>query len=246
MIQGSRLLREAARCIQAGPSLASKWRRFHYAPLSLWLRHPRRAALFVAVRPYTMLPYARLANLYEVVTRCIQEDILGNFVECGVWRGGSGAVLASIAYRRRGVWLFDSFQGCPLPGPEDVSCHGRPGEAGEASAPLRDVVALLHALDLERGWTTIRKGWFADTLPKAKDAIGQIALLHLDCDWYDSVRTCLEELYPQVVSGGFIVVDDFGYWPSVQRAVEEYFWGWGVPLPKVEWVDHTGVFLRKP
>ena len=246
MIQASRLLREAARCIQAGPSLASKWRRFHYAPLSLWLRHPRRAALFVAVRPYTMLPYARLSHLYALADQCNRERITGAFVQCGVWRGGSAAVLASLA-ANRSVELFDSFQGCPPPGREDVSMHGRRGEAGEAEASRQDVLGLLRRLGMNMNrLVTINEGWFHYTVPATSQRIDTIALLHLDCDWYESTKVCLEHLYPKVVSGGFVYVDDYGYWPAVQQAIEEYFWKRKEPVPVVRWVDHTGAWWRKP
>ena len=174
-IPTSRLLREAARCIQAGPSLASKWRRFHYAPLSLWLRHPRRAALFVAVRPYTMLPYARLSHLYALADQCNRDRIPGAFVQCGVWKGGSAAVMADRAVQSyRDLFLFDSFKGCPSPGPYDVSMSGRVGSVGEAAAKFTDVDGLFVRLgicpnDRWENWVRVLPGWFHEPLPAAFD-----------------------------------------------------------------------------
>jgi len=248
MIQARYLLREAIRCIQAGPSLASKWRRFHYAPLSLWARRPRQAALFVAARPYTMLPYGRMERLYGLAEQCTREKIPGAFVQCGVWKGGSAAVLADLAERSdRRLFLFDSFQGCPPPGPNDVSVHGRPGLAGEAAAAMQDVTGLLRRLGMNMNrhvW--IYPGWFDRTVPDTAAVIGRIALLHLDCDWYDSVRSCMASLYPRVVSGGYVVVDDYFYWRGARMAVGDYFGRSGDPRPAVHRVDHAGAWWRKP
>jgi len=253
MIATRYLLREAARCIQAGPSLASKWRRFHYAPLSLWARRPRQAALFVAVRPYTMLPYGRMERLYGLAEQCNREKIPGAFVQCGVWKGGSAAVLADQAERSaRRLFLFDSFQGCPPPGPNDVSVHGRRGEIGEATASQWDVEGLLMRLGIcpydacacER-WLHVVPGCLEETLPIVEGRIGRIALLHLDVDWYKSTKVCMEYLYDRVTSGGFIYADDYGYWPAVKQAVQEYFWRRNKPMPVVQWGDHTGVWWRK-
>lgn len=247
-IQTRHLFREAARCIQAGPSLASKWRRFHYAPMSLWVRHPRQAALFVAVRPYTMLPFARMERLYALADQCNRDRIPGAFVQCGVWKGGSAAVLADLAEQGgRRLFLFDSFQGCPTPGPDDVSMHGRPGQVGEAESGLQDLTGLLRRLGLHL-YRHIRicPGWFDATLATVAPEIGNIALLHLDCDWYESTKLCLEHLYPKVVTGGVVYCDDLGYWQGVRKALEEYFVRQGDRMPALNWVDYSGAWWRKP
>lgn len=240
MFQARRVLREAARCIWAGPSLASKWRRFHYAPLSLWLRHPRRAALFVAVRSYTMLPYARLSHLYALAEQCNREYISGAFVECGSYRGGSAAALA-VAALNRPVHLFDSFQGCPAPTEFDVSYSGRRGQLGEACADETHVRRILLRLGVS---ACVHPGWFSETLGMIGPTIGPIALLHIDCDWYASVRECLSSLWDSVSHGGFIVLDDFFYWKGANRATVEFFSERGLPMRIVQ-TDRSGGWLRK-
>ena len=247
MIPLRRLLTEAARCVLAGPSLGSMWRRLAFAPLRLWLSNPRRALLFVAVRPYTMLPYARLAKLAELADECNRRNIPGAFVQCGVWRGGSAAVLESIALEdRRSVWLLDSFAGCPEPGPHDVSMYGRKGEAGEAMASSSELAGLLYDLGLNalREGLHVIVGWFDKTLLSVAPKVPGICLLHLDCDWYESTHMCMERLYPFVWPGGYVVVDDFGHWMGAQKAVSEYFGARGIPLPKLTWIDHTCVWWR--
>ena len=242
------LVREAARCVLAGPSLGSMYRRLAFAPLRLWLTNPRRALLFVAVRPYTMLPYKRLAKLAELADECNHNRIPGAFVQCGVWRGGSAAVLESIAVEAaRPLWLLDSFQGCPEPGPSDVSMCGRKGQEGEAAAKMEDLVGLMLDLGLKpnRDPLWIVRGWFENTAPLVATKLPRISLLHLDCDWYESTKVCMDNLYTQVEYGGYVFVDDLGYWLGARKAIREYFALRGLEMPRLTWVDHTGAYWQK-
>ena len=244
MIPLRRLLTEAARCVLAGPSLGSMWRRLAFAPLRLWLTNPRRALLFVAVRPYTMLPYKRLAKLAELADDCNRLNNPGAFVQCGVWKGGSAAVLASLANGRR-VELFDTFEGCPEPGPKDISMYGRPGVAGEALAGMQHILGLLDRLGLTDPRVRVHLGRIETTARMAVDCIDTIALLHLDCDWYSGTRAAMESLYLRVADGGYVFADDVGYWPAAQEAIEQYFLMRGSYKPPQTWVDHTGAFWQK-
>ena len=202
----------------------------------------QKARLFRMVRPYTMLSRKRLSTLYDLAGRCDQERIAGAFVECGVWKGGSAAVLCKRAGVRP-VWLFDSFQGCPEPTAEDVNWRGRRGAKGEARGALQDVLEILRTLRTG-DQAKIVIGYFAETVRREADQIGAISLLHLDADWYESTKTCLEHLYPLVAPGGFVVVDDYGHWWGCQKAMDEYLAARG-ESPNVNWSDHTGVWWRK-
>jgi hypothetical protein len=88
------------------------------------------------------------------------------------------------------------------------------------------------------------KGWFADTVPVTKSEIGLIALLHLDGDYYDSTMLVLTELYPQVVPGGVLAIDDYQHWLGCRRAVDEFF-GDVEAMPGFERVEQT-IRFRKP
>jgi hypothetical protein len=137
--------------------------------------------------------------------------------------------------------LFDSFEGMPAPTAEDL-----PGEGiapGDYTASPDDVWAAMHAVGADLTLIHITKGWFEQTLSAAAATIGPIALLSLDSDLYQSVRLTLEVLYPQVVPGGFVTVDDYGYWPGCKRAVDEYFAEHPVQL---QVSDHSGVWFQKP
>lgn len=90
----------------------------------------------------------------------------------------------------------------------------------------------------------ILPGWFNETIIRAP--IERIALLHIDADWYESVKTVLELLYPKVVPGGFVVLDDFGLWPGCQRAVLEYFSAQSISTMIIREVGKQGAYFQKP
>jgi len=208
----------------------------------------RRTKLFLAVEPYTMLPYCRMSGIHEAALLLEKEGVRGSFVECGVWNGGSAGILASVARgnEKRHTWLFDSWEGLPQPGEHDVNCSGRKGEKG-MSAGREEVVRklLFGKLKLDEKRIHLVRGWFDTTIPRSKEKIGEIALLHLDCDWYESVRCCLEELYDAVVPGGYIFIDDYGEWRGCQKAVDEFIEERGLKLD-LTFLDYAAVWARKP
>jgi Macrocin-O-methyltransferase (TylF) len=84
-----------------------------------------------------------------------------------------------------------------------------------------------------------------ETFPEAAPAIKPVAILHADGDWYESVRLTLETFEPQVNLGGFVVIDDYGFWEGAKEATHEYRVSRGIDASLVE-VDQTAVFWRKP
>jgi len=184
----------------------------------------RKIKLLFSVRHYTLLAYPRLSALYDAGLYLEQKRIRGSFVECGVWKGGSAGVLASVCRDKgRQVWLLDSWEGLPEPTEEDISCTGKQGRKGMDLGSQETAKELLFKkLKLDPPNVHLVRGWFKETIPAVNDAIGEIALLHLDCDWYESVKCCLEHLYDRVVDGGFVFVDDYGHWRGCKRAVDEF------------------------
>ena len=87
------------------------------------------------------------------------------------------------------------------------------------------------------------KGLFQDTLPSSR--IARIALLHIDGDWYESVRTSLEYLYDKVVPGGIIQFDDYGYWKGARKAIDEFLAQRRIEAP-LRKLDYSGRSLLKP
>lgn len=196
---------------------------------------------------YSMLRRAKLMNLLSLATVVEQLGIKGDFVECGVWKGGSAGILCSVIKthgNRRSLWLFDSFEGLPQPTVQDLDGHkiktdngfviskgtGVLEPIGKCVAPETAVRELLFGhLSLQEVDVHIVKGWFQETLPIA--AIEKVALLHLDGDWYESTLCCLRELYPKVQSGGYVIIDDYEYWSGCKAAVDKYRAEKGVTEP---------------
>ncbi len=209
-----------------------------------WFDREKRA-LFRAVRPFTMAGYRRLSNIRDLCRRAEAEGLPGAFVECGAWKGGAAAVIASAARAgSRTTWIFDSFEGLPEPGAADGP--DAPRWTGKCAARIEEAERLLFdTLGLDRARVVLRKGWFRDTLPAARAEIGPIAVLRLDGDWYDSTRECLENLYDGVSPGGFVILDDYGYWEGFRRAVDEFLSARRLAVEIVP-VDRSTAWFRKP
>ena len=192
-----------------------------------------------AVRPFSMAGPARLRALHDAVTDVIARQVQGDVVECGTARGGSAALMA-LALQRAGaartLWAFDTFAGIPPATEADPDFAIARLYTGDFRAEQAEVEALLGRLGV-RERTRLVKGLFQDTVPVAP--VGAIAVLHLDGDWYESVKVCLDHLYDRVSPGGVIQIDDYGHWEGARKAVDEFLARRGV-RPRLRWIDYTG------
>jgi O-methyltransferase len=168
-----------------------------------------------------MISPAGLADLWWLTRRVEEHAVPGAVVQCGVWRGGGAAIMARASRRSsRPLWLFDSFEGFPEPTEED-----RPGvgiSAGAWAASVDDAREAMRRVGVDSVRVSVVPGPFDTTLPLTLPAIGPIALLSIDAVLYSSVKVSLETLYDQVVTGGLVILDDYGYWPGCRRAVHEF------------------------
>ena len=205
-----------------------------HQPRGLWAWNEVRdlPAVLRSIRPFSMISDAWLTDLARLVQTVLIHDIPGDFVECGVWRGGAAFLMAEllrrVGVRDRKVWLFDSFEGLPPPAAVDGPAARR--YAAETADPyyydncrvaLEDVQATARQLGLT-DYIEFVKGWFDQTLPAQRERVGPIAVLRLDCDWHASVRCCLDNLYDSVVDGGFIALDDYFHIDGCALAVHEF------------------------
>jgi O-methyltransferase len=195
-----------------------------------------------AVRPWTMTSRAKLFALIVAVRYVVDHGIEGDVVECGVWRGGSMQAIARVLAARgdtsRELHLFDTFEGMPPPGVEDVKRGGPPAAQllrerprthhVWAIADLADVRAGMARVDYPAERIHYHPGLVEDTIPG--DAPERIALLRLDTDWYASTRHELEHLYDRVPSGGVLIIDDYDYWDGSRKAVDEFMTATGARL----------------
>ncbi len=202
----------------------------------LWYRTPRHYREFKHVRitsPYTMTSREGLLWTNKIALQVIDNNIPGSFVECGVARGGCSALMALVARqenKHRKTWLFDSYEGLPpqseLDGEQKAIRHkdrkANDLAEGYCYGSYEDVSRLIYnKLQLSFDDVTLVKGWFQDALPEWKSKIGQIAVLRLDGDWYESTKCCLENLYDSVAVGGYVIIDDYSL-PGCKLAVDEY------------------------
>lgn len=191
--------------------------------------------LFSKIKRHTLVTIPRLNHLYNITEFVNRVGIKGNFVECGVWKGGCSAIMAFLSYKNldgRTTWLFDSFEGLPEPRPEDGliakkdakgKISGKLVPIGKDVANINDVNEIMFSiLKLNPNNIRIISGWFQNTIPKIKAEIDQIAILRLDADWYESTKFCLDNLYDLVAPGGFVVIDDYGKWKGCRKAMDEF------------------------
>lgn len=214
---------------------------------------PRDQAIVDAVRPYTMTPPARIQTLIRLVDHISAEDIPGDMVECGVWKGGSimSAAIRLLDNRcsTRDIYLYDTFEGMSEPTENDVSPEGKraaellranPKDKANhiwAYSPLEDVKRHMDSTGYPSMRVRYVQGKVEDTIPGILP--GRIALLRLDTDWYESTLHELEHLYPLLVPGGVLVLDDYGFWQGARKAVDEYFAK--LPHPPELHIIHDGV-----
>ena len=215
---------------------------------------PEIARTVERVRDYTMTSPLRIAALCESVRYLVEAGIDGDFVECGVWRGGSmmavAQTLVRLGDRTRELYLFDTFEGMTAPGALDVSLTGERAEdllAAQSDrtsaesvwceAPLAAVRSALAGTGYPAEKLHFVQGRVEDTLPD--QAPGRIAMLRLDTDWYESTSHELEHLYPRLVPGGVLIIDDYGHWQGARRAVDEYISRHRLPL-MLHRIDYSG------
>jgi O-methyltransferase len=207
----------------------------------------------LAVRPFTMTTPERVLGLMNAVRYVIANNIPGSIVECGVWKGGSMMSVAKTLMKlnaQRDLYLFDTFAGMTAPSSKDSTAFEKesPTVAFEERKSSEGIVHWSYSpLETTRqnmlstGYPQERihfvKGPVEQTIPG--QAPESIALLRLDTDFYESSKHELEHLYPRLVSGGVIIIDDYGHWDGARMAVDEYIQKNRIPL-LLNRIDYTG------
>ena len=225
--------------------------------LRLLIENPSRESfrfcqLMLKVKPlYTMVTNKNLISLYRLVQEVNKLYLPGDIVECGVWNGGSAAIMALAsatdqeAHQQRKLWLFDSFQGVPKPSDKDGQSERVDYFEGWNKGDTIKVKQIFQKLGLPWNHVNVIEGWFNDTLENSR--VEQIAILHIDADWYESVKHVLDTFYNRVVPGGFIILNDFNTWQGCNDAVNDFFMERrlnNIILKEVE--PKTGAYFQKP
>jgi hypothetical protein len=200
----------------------------------------RRTAYQLAPGIKTMIGRERLEQVRDCVLDVLDDDVPGDLIETGVWRGGTTILMRGILRARgvadRTVYVADSFAGLP---PPDVDRY--PADAGldfhehpVLAVGLEEVRANFARYDLLDDQVAFVEGWFRDTLPGLADRT--FAVIRLDGDLYESTTDALVHLYPRLSPGGWLIVDDF-HIPACVQAVTEYREAHGITaeLHRVNW-----------
>jgi O-methyltransferase len=190
-----------------------------------------------AVEEFTMTSLERRYHLLQSVRHVVKHRIPGCIVECGVWRGGSMMLVAKTLIESgdtsRDLYLYDTFEGMPPPTKADQDRFARPAAArlrAEETAKAESSVWAISSLEeVKRNMASVGypekklhfiSGKVESTIPACIPE--QIAILRLDTDWYESTAHELAHLYPRLVSGGALIIDDYGYWQGARKAVDEF------------------------
>jgi O-methyltransferase len=210
--------------------------------------------------PFTMTSVARLYATLSAVKYVVNNNIQGDLVECGVWRGGNSMVIAKTLFDLnqidRCIYLFDTFEGMTSPTSSDVDFSGKAalfqlkltkkkkGNNIWCIADIDDVRSNLSLTGYPQNQIHLIKGDVADTLEDESSVPKHISLLRLDTDWYDSTKKELEVLFPRLVRGGVCLIDDYGHWQGARKAVDEYLAQYRI-FPLIHVTDYTGrVFIK--
>ncbi len=210
--------------------------------------HLRDHGLDWPAHALTMIGSRRMTNLRTLIETILAEDIPGDFIETGVWRGGACIMMRAILYAHgvtdRRVWVADSFAG--LPAPNELQY---PADSGsdfhiyeQLAISLEEVQKNFRSFGLLDEQTKFLKGWFKDTLPTVPAE--RLALLRLDGDMYESTMDALVSLYPRLSDRGYVIIDDYHVVPACKAAVDDYCNSIGIHPDVVE-IDGVGVYWRK-
>lgn len=185
--------------------------------------------LYDTYRADTMVDESVFIDNLELAQLIAAQDRLDGLsvVECGTWRGGMAAGLIEILGFERAYHFFDTFAG--LPAARQIDGRAALRWQADTSSPLYfnnctasqdELCSTIRKTEINMNLVTIHKGLFEDTVSVAKT--GDIAMLRLDGDWYESTIVCLRALFPRVAAQGIVIIDDYGMWDGCTRAVHDY------------------------
>jgi O-methyltransferase len=200
-------------------SIRSEFREIPDAPFyetvfSPWKGYGEFHSLYERIRPYTLVSADRCWLLNSLARQARQ--LGAEFWECGVYRGGTAMLLQAALAQRDDVMLrlFDTFEG--MPATSDVDLH-REGDFADTS------LTAVRARLAPSTTTSFHSGFIPNSFAGLESS--RIALAHIDVDIHRSVLDCCAFIYPRIVSGGFMVFDDYGFpsCPGARRAVDDFF-----------------------
>lgn len=206
-------------------------------------------SVFEKVKDYTMTSPERIVSLIRAINYIEKNSIEGSIVECGVWKGGSMmAALLAMKDQRRKIYLYDTFEGMSEPTEDDESYKNESAKEAflnkdeywkriECFSTLEEVEKNIYSTGYPKREINFIQGKVEETIPGTIPE--KIAVLRLDTDWYESTMHEMVHLFPKLVQGGVIIIDDYGHWKGCKKAVDEYISDNNIKL-LLNRIDYTG------
>ena len=193
--------------------------------------------IFKECEPFTFTSIVTMYDLYQSVRYVIKNNIPGDFVECGVWKGGSAMLIAktllALGVNNRTIYLYDTFEGMSEPTAKDVDFKGEKAEtllnqvdkfSGKSVwcySTIDEVQGNLYSTGYPKEKLLFVKGKVEDTIPQTLPKT--VSLLRLDTDWYESTYHEFVHLFPLLSKQGVLIIDDYGHWKGAREATDTYF-----------------------
>jgi O-methyltransferase len=210
---------------------------------------------------YSMTGFERMYFLAKAIEHIKNNNISGDFVECGVWRGGNLILFEKMIEKlniKKKIYAYDTFEGMSKPGKFDYTFKNENAKKiidtlrSKKVDPKKNIVLAECSLaEVKKNYnknTKLNKnlicikGQVEKTLKIKKNLPKKISILRLDTDWYESTKIELEVLFPLLSKNGILIIDDYGYWGGARKAVDGYFKNISVALFKI---DFTSRFVLK-
>ncbi len=211
---------------------------------------------------YSMTGFERMFFLMKAIKQIKIDNIDGDFVECGVWKGGNLILFQKMIERlklnNRKIFAYDTYTGLSEPSKSDLNINNEKAEDIINSLKKKKIDPEKNIFFCKCDLETVKKnfemntdsndnlicikGEVENTLKIKKNLPTKISLLRLDTDWYESTKIELEVLFPLLSKNGILIIDDYGYWKGSKKAVDEYFQNKDVNLFKI---DFTSRYLFK-
>ncbi len=192
------------------------------------------------VSKFSMTTEIRIYSLIQSLKYIKYKNIKGDFVECGVWKGGNIILFKKFLEKYfkqedRQIYAYDTYEGMNKPSDFDYNLQNKKKAEKLLLDDKNKTTNIWGIYGLDQVKTNLInntdnldninfiKGEVEKTLDLEKNLPSKISILRLDTDWYESTKKELEVLYDRVTSGGVIIIDDYGHWGGSKKAVDEFF-----------------------
>ena len=224
-------------------------------PIPYYMRHDNFEKIHDLSRPFTGTNTECLYNMFRAIQYVVKNNIKGAIMECGVSQGGmmmsAAAALSSMRIIDRELWLYDTYTGMAKPTERDKYIKGKKPVMGKwesldrgthnawNATPLEQVKERMESTGYPKEKMVFVKGRVEDTIPG--QIPDHIAILRLDSDWYESTKHEMRHLFPRLVKGGVLIIDDYGTFQGARDVVNEYVAEHGISILLINSDKHGSV-----